>query len=126
VRAADTNLVVRLVTHDDAKQLAAAEAFVSSGAWVSHVVLVEVVWVLDSVYERSAAEIIATIEILLNHEHLTLQDADTVSAALDQFRQHPTIGFSDCLVLEIARKAGRLPLGTFDRHLGKLAGAQRL
>jgi predicted nucleic-acid-binding protein len=126
VRAADTNVVVRLVTHDDAKQLAAAEAFVSSGAWVSHVVLVEVVWVLESVYERDAAEIIATLEILLNHEHLTLQDADTVSAALDQFRQRPAVGFSDCLVLEIARKAGRLPLGTFDRQLSKLAGAQHL
>lgn len=126
MRAVDTNVVVRLVTHDDAKQLAAAEAFVSTGAWVSHVVLVEVVWVLESVYGRDPAEIIATIEVLLNHEHLTLQDAGTVSAALDQFRRRPAVGFSDCLVLEIARKAGRLPLGTFDRHLGKLAGATRL
>jgi predicted nucleic acid-binding protein len=31
---------------------------------------------------------------------------------------------SDCLVLEIARKAGHLPLGTFDKALGKLEGAQ--
>ena len=29
----------------------------------------------------------------------------------------------DCLLLEIARKAGHLPLGTFDRDLGKLNGA---
>jgi len=34
--------------------------------------------------------------------------------------------FSDCLVLEIARKAGNLPLGTFDRTLGKIDGAERL
>jgi len=34
--------------------------------------------------------------------------------------------FSDCLVLEIARKAGYLPLGTFDRDLGKLDGAARI
>jgi predicted nucleic acid-binding protein len=36
------------------------------------------------------------------------------------------LGFSDCLVLEIARKAGHLPLGTFDRNLSKLDGAQKL
>jgi hypothetical protein len=29
-------------------------------------------------------------------------------------------------VLEIARKAGHLPLGTFDRGLAKLDGVQRL
>jgi predicted nucleic acid-binding protein len=36
------------------------------------------------------------------------------------------LGFSDCLVLEIARQAGHLPLGTFDRDLAKLDGAERL
>jgi predicted nucleic acid-binding protein len=36
------------------------------------------------------------------------------------------LGFSDCLVLEVSRKAGHLPLGTFDRELGKLDGVQRL
>jgi len=62
----------------------------------------------------------------LNHENLTIQDSETVSAALEKFRSQPTIGFSDCLLLEIARKAGHLPLGTFDRDLGKLDGAQTL
>ncbi len=30
------------------------------------------------------------------------------------------------MVLEIARKAGHLPLGTFDRTLAKLSGAERV
>jgi predicted nucleic acid-binding protein len=49
-----------------------------------------------------------------------------VGAALAQYRRRPAVSFSDCLVLEIARKGGHLPLGTFDRELGKPAGAQRL
>jgi hypothetical protein len=36
------------------------------------------------------------------------------------------LGFSDCLVLAIARKAGHLPLGTFDRNLGKVTGTHKL
>jgi len=45
---------------------------------------------------------------------------------LEHFRRKPALGFCDCLVLEVARAAGHVPLGTFDRDLGKLTGAQRL
>jgi predicted nucleic-acid-binding protein len=64
--------------------------------------------------------------LLINHKELTLQDADVVTAALENFRTRPVLGFSDCLVVETARKAGYRPLGTFDRDLAKVAGAQRL
>jgi predicted nucleic-acid-binding protein len=64
--------------------------------------------------------------MLLNHQDLSVQDADVVAAALGHFRKRPALGFSDCLILEVARKAGHLPLGTFDRELGNLAGAQKL
>jgi predicted nucleic-acid-binding protein len=66
-----------------------------------------------------------TFDMFLNHRDLTVQDADVVSAALGDFRKKPALGFSDCLVLEIARKAGHLPLGTFDGNLSKLEGAER-
>ena len=49
-----------------------------------------------------------------------------VTAAIAHFRRRRSLGFSDCLMLEVARKAGHLPLATFDRHLGKIDGAQRL
>jgi predicted nucleic-acid-binding protein len=126
MRAVDTNVLVRLVVRDDERQVRAAEALIVGGAWVSHLVLAETIWVLDAVYERTAEQIAAAIDMLLNHEHLTMQDADVVTAAIENFRKRPGLGFSDCLVLEIARKAGHLPLGTFDRDLAKLDGAVRL
>jgi predicted nucleic-acid-binding protein len=126
VRAIDTNVLVRLTTRDSAKQVVAAEGFVASGAWVSHLVLAETVWVLNAVYDLGPSEIATAVEMLLNHKDLTIQDAETVAAALDNYRKRPALGFSDCLVLEVARKAGHLPLGTFDRDLGKLEGAHKL
>jgi len=125
MHAIDTNVLVRLLVRDDPRQLEAAELFIAKGAWISHLVLVETLWVLDAVYERSAQQV-AAVERLLAHAQLTLQDADVVAAALGQFRNKPTLGFSDCLVLEVARRSGHLPLGTFERQLGKLAGANRL
>lgn len=124
--AVDTNVLVRLITRDDPKQVAAAEAFVAKGAWISHVVLAETSWVLSAAYELPAAKIAVAMEMLLNHRNLAVQDPDVVATALATFRSKPTLGFSDCLVLEIARKAGHLPLATFDKALSKLEGAQRL
>lgn len=126
MRAVDTNLLMRLLVRDDPRQLDAAEKFIAQGAWVSHLVLAETLWVLDAVYERTAAQLALAVERLLAHAQLSLQDAEVVAAALVRFRERPALGFSDCLVLETARKAGHLPLGTFDRQLAKLDGAQRL
>jgi predicted nucleic-acid-binding protein len=123
MRAVDTNVLVRLLVRDDAAQTPAAEAFVENGAWVSQLVLAETLWVLDAVYARSSAQIAAAIDLLLDHKQLTLQEADVTALALEHFRARPSLSFSDCLVLEIARKAGHLPLGTFDKRLGKLPGA---
>jgi predicted nucleic-acid-binding protein len=82
--------------------------------------------VLDAVHERSAGQIAAAIDMLLNHKDLTLQDSDLVTSAPEHFRRRPALGFSDCLVLEIARKAGHLPLGTFARNLARLGRGERL
>lgn len=124
--ALDTNVLVRLLVRDDAKQAAAADKFIVHGAWVSHLVLVETLWVLGVVYDTTPAQQCTIVEMLLGHENLVLQDADTVTAALGHFQKKPALGFSDCLVLEIARKAGHVPLGTFDKALAKLPGAQAL
>lgn len=126
MRAVDANVLVRLISRDDAAQVAAAEAFVAPGAWVPHLALAEAMWVMESVYALKPAQIATAVEMLLHHKDLTLQDAEAVAAALARFRGRPALGFSDCLVLEVSRKAGHLPLGTFDRRLGRIEGAQAL
>jgi predicted nucleic-acid-binding protein len=126
MRAVDTSVLVRLMARDDVQQVAAAEAFVAHGAWVPHLAVAEATWVLGAVYDRHPDAIATAVEMLLSHERLTVQDNDVVAAAIALFRQHPNVGFSDCLMVEVARKAGHVPLGTFDRALGKVAGAQRL
>ena len=124
--AVDTNVLVRLLARDDLAQAAVADQFIAKGAWVSHLVLAETMWVLQAVYARTDAQLALAIDLLLAHQSLVMQDADTVAAALAHYRNEPALGFSDCLVLEIARKAGHSPLGTFDKELAKLPGAQKL
>ena len=126
MRAVDTNLLVRLIARDEPRQTVSADVFIENGAWVSVLALAEATWVLSSVYELGPKDQAKAIEMLLNHRDLVLQDAETVSAALALFRARPALGFSDCLMLHLARKAGHLPLGTFDRNLAKIEGTQKL
>jgi predicted nucleic-acid-binding protein len=126
MRAIDTNVIVRLITRDDPGQTASAENFIRGGAWVSVVALAEAVWVLSAVYELGSKDLATAVEMLLNHRDLVLQDAERVASAVAVFRAKPSLGFSDCLMLHLARKAGHLPLGTFDRNLAKVDGAQKL
>ena len=126
MRAIDKNVLVRLITRDEPAQVKAAQAYVAKGVWVSHVVLAEATWVLGEAYGLGHARIADVIEMLLSHQELTVQDAEVVRAALGRYRQRPALGFSDCLVVEIARKAGHLPLGTFDKRLSRLEGAEHV
>ena len=126
MRAIDTNVLVRLITRDDPGQAASAEDFIGKGAWVSVLALAEAMWVLASVYELGPKALATAVEMLLNHRDLVLQDPETVLGALELFREKSALGFSDCLMLHLARKAGHLPLGTFDRNLAKVDGTQKL
>jgi predicted nucleic-acid-binding protein len=126
MRAVDTNVVVRLVIADDPAQTAASEAFVREGAWLSTVALAESIWVLGSVYGRDAGELASVVEMLLTRSALVIENSETVASALNLFRSRPALGFSDCLILELAKKAGHLPLGTFDRRLATSPGAQKI
>ena len=126
MHAVDTNVLVRLITRDDLHQTALAEAFIRPGAWISILVLAETMWVLSAVYGRSAAELTAALEMLLDHRSLAVQDPDAVTEALNLYRAKPSLGFSDCLILQLARKAGHLPVGTFDRALAKVPGTHKL
>ena len=127
MRAVDTNVIVRLAVRDDPAQVAAAEAYIAKGgAWVSHLVLVEVAWVLASVYELNRRAVALAIELLLQQKHLFVEAPDVVAAAITLYQQSGGPDFAECMIVEIARKAGHLPVGTFDRKFAKLAGAERL
>src|SRR4030095_9843226 len=125
MRAVDTNVLVRLLVRDEPNQTLAAEKFVAVGAWVSHLVLTEAVWVLGSRAGLDNDALARAIQMVLDNERLTLESPETVQAALATFQKHSRVSFSDCLILESARRAGHIPLGTFDRRLAKLDGAER-
>ena len=122
----DTNVLVRYLAQDDPRQTAAATRLlgslsVASPAFVSHVVLVETVWVLQSRYAADALQIGQVVETLLRTEVIEMERADVVWGALRRVRQGQG-DFSDALVAELAHVAGCKQIYSFDRGAVKRAG----
>ncbi|MGA2079348.1 MAG: type II toxin-antitoxin system VapC family toxin [Holophaga sp.] len=128
MRAVDTNVLVRALAGDDAVQSPAALAFIKKEGpvWISQVVLVQTIWVLDSVYGFGKQQLIEALKRIIDNKDMALEDPGVVRSALALFEARGRTGFDDFLVLEIARKAGHLPLATFDKPLGKAEGVHCL
>lgn len=121
MRSVDTNILVRLLEQDDPVQSEAVEKYRKAGGplWVSHIVLVETVWVLMTAFGRTRKEIIGVLEALLSNADIHLQEEALIKTALESYRTSKA-DFSDCLVLHTARANGHLPLASFDKNLLKL------
>lgn len=122
----DTNVLVRYLAQDDPKQTAAATRLsgslsAESPAFVSQVVLVETVWVLQSRYAADASQIGRVVETLLRTDVIEVERADVVWRALRRFRQDQG-DFPDALVSELAHVAGCKQIFSFDRGAVKRSG----
>lgn len=122
----DTNVLVRYLAQDDTKQTAAVTRLfeslsTASPAFVSQVVLVETVWVLQSHYATDASQVAQVVETLLRTEVIQVERADVVWQALRRFRQGQG-DFPDALVVELARAAGCKQTYSFDRGAVKRCG----
>lgn len=122
--AVDTNVLVRLIAKDDSKQLALAKAYLAENcaphtpALVNRVVIAEVAWVLQSLYDYSREQIATAISGLLATVTFTVEDAPQVRSALEHYRKGG-IDFSDALIAATNRWSGASCTATFDRLASK-------
>ena len=125
--AADTNLVVRHLTHDDVTQTTIVERLFGEAEargeqiFVGQVVLSELCWVLRSIYRFPKLEIANALRSLLDDPAFLIEERTLVEEALALFRRG-TAGFPDYLVGVVAKRAGASSTLTFDRRLGRTAG----
>lgn len=122
--AADTNLIVRHLTHDDAGQAEKVRALFDDAelrqepVFLGHIVLCEVCWVLGSTYRFDKAGIAAGLQSLLDDAGFLIQERPVVEEALRQFRKHSG-QFPDHLLGLVARQQGSSTTYTFDRNVAK-------
>jgi predicted nucleic-acid-binding protein len=121
--ALDTNALVRLLVEDDAQQAKIIQQVVSFAEQKSITVLVlpevllETVWVLESVYGIEQAEIVKFLDVLLATLTFSLPDASMVRSAVRRYQQG--LDFADALITSQAKKEKAQALFSFDKSLSR-------
>ena len=116
----DTNVLVRYIAQDDPAQSARAtrlleqECSPATPGFVGLVTLVELVWVSESCYAATRAEIADIVRRILSIRQLVVQDAETAWKALRSFESSKA-DFADCLAERMAAAAGCTAMMTFDK-----------
>ena len=112
----DTNILVRLVTQDDARQARAVDRLM---------VVLELEWVLRTRASLAKAQFIQIMNALLSMVELRFESENALEQALWDY-QEGRADFGECLHVALARAHQALPFWTFDRKATKLTGASVL
>lgn len=120
--AVDTNVIVRLLVNDDERRGARARAlFDSDDVWIGATVLLEVAWVLESVYGLERAAVAESLDRLLGLPNVRVENPRAVATALAA----ATRGVDLADALHLCRAPEGIEFATFDRMLAKSAKGLR-
>lgn len=117
----DTNVVIRYLTQDDAKQSAIANRIIEqelnekNQGYITLVSLIEITWVLESCYEQTKDDVINVLDSLLTIKQIAIEKTDLVYLALKRFRSG-TADFSDALITLVCEDAGCKRIVSFDKR----------
>jgi predicted nucleic-acid-binding protein len=122
----DTNVLVRYIMQDDAKQAAKATKLIEgltaqSPGFIPLVAVVELVWVLSSSYDLDRDQVVLALDVILRSKQLVVDRAEDVLRAVRDFRSS-SADFADCLIERTAMAAGCGTTMTFDVAAAKTAG----
>ena len=125
MKAVDTNVLVRYLTRDDAKQAAAASKFLDkecsreSPAYINRIVLCELIWVLSKHYGYSRDQLITPLELILRTAEFVVEDLDAAWRALDLCKRG-ACDFADGYLAYTNIDQECQTTFTFDKMAGKL------
>ena len=127
----DTNLIVRYLTRDHPVQSPKATELIEGGlteedpGFVSVVAMAETAWVLERVYGRTAEEIAAVIERMLEVEVLVVESEQEVFTAMIAVKEGRG-SFADALIGALGARAGCSHTVTFDQKALRLTAFEPL
>jgi predicted nucleic-acid-binding protein len=122
----DTNILVRFFAQDSPSQAKRAETLLQTltaeaPGFVSLISLVELVWVMRTQYRMSRAELVESLERLLDSPEIIVENHPAVAQALRTFSAAKA-DFADCLIERCGHLAGCREMVTFDVQASKAAG----
>jgi predicted nucleic-acid-binding protein len=123
----DSNVLVRHLTGDPPEQASRASDFLRAGENLILVDLVvaEVVYVLESVYEVERERVADVVRAILAFPALVVADEALLLRALEIYEQH-RIHFAEAYLAACAEISGVGAVASFDRDIDRVGSVRRL
>ncbi len=127
----DTNVLLRYLVQDDPAQSPRATEIIErrltrrDPGFVSLVSILEIVWVLGTLYKRSRSEIADHVEMILAADTLEVQNEQEIYQAVVALR-NATGTFEDALIGALGAWRGCSATLTFDQNAAKRLNGFRL
>lgn len=129
--ALDTNVLIRFLINDDKKQASIAKEVIQKAEstkqplFVTSLVVLKVVWVLDAVYEAERSDIITAIGDLILMPSLCFEDQTMLRHFIIE-ASTSTFDLSDLLISLSGIESGCETTLTFDKKASKFSGFQEI
>ncbi len=120
----DTNILIRYIVQDDPVQSPLVSQFLKRKCTekcpchICHIVLCEVVWVLESAYGYKREQVAETLKLILETRHFCVEEPESAWLALEAYRARG-VDFSDALLGESNKLHGCETTVTLDKKASK-------
>lgn len=131
MKGLDTNILIRFLTRDDDRQANAVYAIFKRADeegdmfYVSSLVVLEMLWVLESVYGIPKNDILDALDGLLRMPILKFESQPAIQGFLRSSRDS-RIDLSDSLIAHCAKNSGCECVLTFDKKASKFDFFERI
>lgn len=131
MKAIDTNILIRFLVKDHPAQskkvfeLFNEHEIKMAPLFISNFVLLETIWVLESVYNATKSEIIQSIQAIFRISFLKFENPDAISQFLS-ISETTKLELSDCLIGTVNESCNCDGTLTFDKKAAKEAGLFKL
>jgi predicted nucleic-acid-binding protein len=123
----DTNVLVRHLTNDPPDQASRSTAILESAERLilTDVVVAELVYVLESYYERPRKQIAESVQSLLTLSSIAVSDHDLLLRAIELY-EHTRLDFAEAYLAAVAELTGVGTVASFDRALDRVETIDRV
>jgi predicted nucleic-acid-binding protein len=123
----DTNVLVRHLTDDPPKQASQATAILENAERLilTDVVVAELVYVLESYYERPRRQIAESVRSLLTLSSIAVSNHDLLLRALELY-EHVRLDFTEAYLAAAAELTEVDTVASFDRALDRVETINRV
>ena len=131
MRFVDTNIFLRLMTNDipekanDCEEIFKKAVEKKETLFITHLVIAEIIWVLESYYELQKKEIQDKVEKILNTPNLICSDKNLILSAV-ALSSEKNIDFTDAYNACIIKDKGIEEIYSYDKHYDKIEWLTRL